>query len=77
MNAVQQSRAAAIIVSLPGWLIVLRGPLLVAFPHVFVSVATGMIDRQAWWMTLCVVFAMVGLHLSYVGWAPALKPRAA
>ena len=63
--------AAAIIVSLLGWLIVLRGLLLVAFPKVFVSVANAMIGAQAWWVTLCAVFALVGLYLTYVGWAPA------
>ena len=63
--------AAAIIVSLLGWLIVLRGLLLVAFPRVFVSVANRMIGAQGWWVTLCVVFALVGVYLTYVGWAPA------
>lgn len=63
--------AAAIIVSLVGWLVVLRGLLLVAFPRVFVSIANDMIGAQAWWVTLCIVFAAVGLYLTYVGWAPA------
>ncbi len=67
--------AAAIIVSLLGWLIVLRGLLLVALPKVFVSVANAMIGAQAWWVTLCVVFAVVGLYLAYVGWAPAAPTR--
>ncbi|HTX94645.1 MAG TPA: hypothetical protein VME67_07255 [Mycobacterium sp.] len=62
--------APAIIVSLLGWLIVLRGLLLFAFPTVFVSVANSMIGAQAWWVTLCVIFALVGLYLAYVGWAP-------
>ena len=30
-----------------------------------------MIGAQGWWVTLCVVFALVGLYLTYVGWAPA------
>ncbi|MGB8388184.1 hypothetical protein, partial [Mycobacterium sp.] len=63
--------AAAITVSLLGWLIVLRGLLLVAFPQAFVSVAHSMIGAQAWWVTLCVVLALIGLYLTYVGWAPA------
>lgn len=63
--------AAPIIISVLGWLIVLRGLLLLAFPKVFVSVAKGMIGAQGWWVTLCVVFALVGLYLTYVGWAPA------
>ncbi|OBG95411.1 hypothetical protein A5697_24425 [Mycobacterium sp. E3251] len=63
--------AAAIIVSLLGWLIVLRGLLLVAFPKFFASLANDMIGAQAWWITACVVFALVGVYLTYVGWAPA------
>jgi vacuolar-type H+-ATPase subunit I/STV1 len=62
--------AAAIIVSLLGWMITLRGLLLFAFPQTFVSVANSMIGAQAWWVAACVVFALVGLYLTYVGWAP-------
>ncbi|OBF10574.1 hypothetical protein A5730_06775 [Mycobacterium sp. ACS4054] len=65
--------AAAITVSLLGWLIVLRGVLLVAFPKFFASLANDMIGAQGWWIALCVVFALVGLYLTYVGWAPAPK----
>jgi hypothetical protein len=65
--------AAAIIVSLLGWLVVLRGLLLLAFPRTFVSVANSMIGAQAWWVTLCIAFALVGLYLTYVGWAPAAR----
>ncbi|OBH98478.1 hypothetical protein [Mycobacterium sp. E2733] len=63
--------AAAIIVSLLGWLIVLRGLLLVAFPKFFASLANDMIGAQGWWITACIVFALVGVYLTYVGWAPA------
>ncbi len=63
--------AAAIIVSLIGWLVTLRGLLLLAFPKAFASVANSMIGAQGWWMALCVAFALVGLYLTYVGWAPA------
>ena len=62
--------AAAIVVSLLGWLITLRGLLLFAFPQAFVSLANDMIGAQAWWVAACVVFALVGLYLTYVGWAP-------
>ncbi|MGD1172800.1 hypothetical protein ACKUVQ_00720 [Mycobacterium seoulense] len=64
---------AAAIVSLLGWLIVLRGLLLVAFPKFFASMADAMIGAQGWWIALCVVFALVGVYLTYVGWAPAPK----
>ncbi len=63
--------AAAAIISLLGWLIVLRGLLLVAFPKFFASLANDMVGAQAWWITACVVFALVGVYLTYVGWAPA------
>jgi cytochrome bd-type quinol oxidase subunit 2 len=66
--------AAAIIVSVLGWLIVLRGLLLVAFPKVFVSVANSMIGAHAWWVALCIIFALIGLYLTYVGWAPPPRP---
>jgi hypothetical protein len=62
--------AAAIIVSLFGWMITLRGLLLFAFPQTFVSVANSMIGAQAWWVAACLVFALVGLYRTYVGWAP-------
>lgn len=72
--------AAAIIVSLLGWLSTLRGLLLLAFPRMFVSLANDMIGAQAVWVAACAVFALVGLYLTYVGWAPVPgqpKPQAA
>lgn len=62
---------AAIIVSVFGWLMVLRGLLLLGFPGVFVSLADNMIGAHAAWVTLCIVFALIGLYLTYVGWTPA------
>ncbi|OBI48576.1 hypothetical protein [Mycobacterium sp. E796] len=68
--------AAAVTVSLLGWLITLRGLLLFAFPQVFVSAANRMIGEQGWWVAACVAFALVGLYLTYAGWAPvADKPK--
>jgi hypothetical protein len=63
--------AAAIIVSLLGWLVALRGLLLLAFPKTFTSVANSMIDAKAWWVTICIAFALVDVYLTYVGWMPA------
>ncbi|BBZ46823.1 hypothetical protein [Mycobacterium parmense] len=62
--------AAAITVSLLGWLIVLRGLLLVAFPRAFISMANSMIGAHGWWAGICIALALVGLYLTYVGWAP-------
>jgi hypothetical protein len=64
--------AAAIIVSVLGWLVVLRGLLLLAFPEVFVSVGNAVIDATAWWKAACLAFALVGCYLTYVGWVPGL-----
>jgi hypothetical protein len=70
--------AAAIIVSLLGWLITLRGLLLFAFPQTFVTLANRMNGAQASWVAACVVFALVGLYLTYVGWAPVHgRPKSA
>ena len=68
---------AAIIVSLLGWLVVLRGLLLLAFPSTFISLANNMIGLHALWVPLCIVFALVGLYLTYVGWAPGADREAA
>jgi hypothetical protein len=65
--------AAAIIVSSLGWLITLRGLLLLSFPQAFVSVAHNVIGAQGWWVALCVAFALVGLYLTYVGWVQGLS----
>jgi hypothetical protein len=67
---------AAIIVSLLGWLVVLRGLLLLAFPSTFVSMANSVTGMGPLWRALCIVFAAIGLYLTYVGWAPATKPTA-
>lgn len=60
--------AAAVIVSLFGWILVLRGVLLLAVPDAFMSMATSVIDATAVWRTVYVGFAAIGLYLTYVGW---------
>jgi hypothetical protein len=62
--------AAAIIVSVMGWLLVARGIFLMAFPDTFASVANRVIDATGVWRSAYVVFALVGLYLTYVGWRP-------
>lgn len=62
--------AAAVTVSLLGWLVALRGLLLLAFPRTFASLADAMIDARAAWVALCTVFALIGVYLTYVGWIP-------
>jgi hypothetical protein len=62
---------AAIIISVLGWLMVLRGIILLAFPGVFASVAQRMIGASGVWIAGFVVVALVGVYLTYVGWRPA------
>jgi hypothetical protein len=62
---------AAIIVPLLGWLIALRGLLLLAFPTAFMSMADAVIGAGAWWRAVCMCFVVIGLYLTYVGWIPA------
>ncbi|MCV6984337.1 hypothetical protein H7H78_02395 [Mycobacterium shinjukuense] len=62
---------AAIIVSLMGWLFALRGLLLLAFPNAVMSIADATIGLTALWVSLSIVFALVGVYLTYVGWRPA------
>ncbi len=61
---------AAVVVSISGWLIALRGLLLLAFPSAFMSMARWMIDMGDLWRAVCIVFAAIGLYLTYVGWMP-------
>jgi hypothetical protein len=63
--------AAAIIVSATGWLLVVRGVFLLAFPTAFMSMANSVLEASALWGTVCVCFALVGLYLTYVGWMSA------
>lgn len=68
--------AAAIIVSVLGWLIVARGIFLLAFPDAFASVANRVIGATGVWQAVYVAMAIVGLYLTYVGWRPVRKePR--
>lgn len=68
----------AVIISLLGWLIVLRGALLMAFPAAFVSAADAVIGTGPVWRIGFVGLAAVGLYLSFVGWRPRpAEPSAA
>lgn len=61
---------AAVIVSLLGWGLVLRGMVLLAFPHAFASAANSALDAPVWWRTGLVVVVLIGLYLAYIGWRP-------
>jgi uncharacterized membrane protein len=62
--------AAAVIVSVLGWLTALKGLFLMAFPRTYISAANSMLDTTAWW-TGFILMGLIGLYLTYVGWAPA------
>lgn len=61
---------AAVIVSVVGWLLVVRGVFLMAFPTAFASLADRMMATAGSWTWLYVVMALMGLYLTYVGWMP-------
>jgi hypothetical protein len=64
------SGPAAVIVSAVGWLMVLRGVLLLTFPAVFMTAADAVIGTNLVWRVGYLLLALVGLYLSYVGWRP-------
>ena len=55
---------AAIAVSIMGWLVALRGLLLLAFPKAFISMANSVIGMGDPWRAICIGFTMVGLYLT-------------
>ena len=63
--------AAAIIVSVVGWLVALKALFLVVFPLTYFSMANSAIDAVGWWRGGAVIDALIGLYLVYVGWMPA------
>jgi hypothetical protein len=67
---------AAIVVSTMGWLVALRGLLLLAFPTAFISMANSVISMGDLWRAICILFVAIGLYLTYVGWLPASRQSA-
>lgn len=63
----------AAIVSAVGWLLIIRGVLLLAFPAAFMTAANAVIGTNAVWRIGYVLLALVGLYLSYVGWRPVTE----
>jgi glucose uptake protein GlcU len=63
--------AAAVIVSVLGWVLALRGLFLMAFPQTFMSVVNNAVGKTALWVTVDLLVALVGLYVTYVGWRPA------
>ena len=65
----------AIVVSVIGWMITLKGAFLVALPELSMSAAEFMLDRNGWWQALMVFVVLVGLYLTFIGWAPKVSLR--
>jgi hypothetical protein len=61
--------AAAIIVSVLGWMTAVKGLALLAFPQTYISTVNSAVGG-AWWRVGFVVIALVGVYLTYVGWVP-------
>ena len=61
--------AAAIIVSVLGWMTAVKGLALLAFPQTYISTVNSAVDA-VWWRVGFVVIALVGVYLTYVGWVP-------
>ena len=62
--------AAAITVSVMGWVLALRAVFLMAFPHAFMRAADAAIRVSALWVGVTIFIGLVGLYLTYVGWRP-------
>lgn len=61
---------AAVMISALGWLLVLRGVLLMAFPAAFMAAANAVIGAGLVWRIGYVCMALAGLYLTAVGWWP-------
>lgn len=61
---------AAIFVSVTGWITALKGFALSVFPDAGMSTANIAMHAEGWARAAYVLFALIGLYLTYVGWAP-------
>lgn len=65
--------APAVTVSVLGWLMVLRGVLLLTFPATLMSAANAVIGTGALWRIAYLGLALIGLYLTVVGWRPVAQ----
>ena len=70
---------AAIIVSLVGWFLAIRGVLLLTVPRAYDAAGKALYSSGAiaaiWVLFICL--ASAGLYLTYVGWKPERSTRTA
>jgi len=64
----QWKGAAAIIISVLGWLTTIKGFAIMAFPGSYRSAANTMADNSGLFYADAAVVGLVGLYLTYVGW---------
>ncbi|OBI04211.1 hypothetical protein A5715_05715 [Mycolicibacter heraklionensis] len=67
--------AAAVCVSVTGWITTVKGFVLTVFPDASMSAGSVAIRAEGWARAAYVVFALIGLYLTYVGWTPANGDR--
>ncbi len=60
---------AEVLVSVLGWMMVVRGVILIAFPAAFASMANRMIGWHAALTAVYVVMAVIGVYLTVIGYA--------
>ena len=60
---------AEVLVSVLGWMMVVRGVILIAFPAAFASMANRMIGWHAALTAVYVVMAVIGMYLTVIGYA--------
>jgi hypothetical protein len=65
----QWKGAAAVIVSVLGWLTTIKGVVIMAFPGSYASVANVMTDRNGLFIADVILVGLTGLYLTYVGWS--------
>lgn len=58
----------AILISLFGWLLILRGALLIVVPHWYERVGAEAMPHMAMIRTGFAVMTLIGLYLAYIGW---------
>ncbi|HKY58812.1 MAG TPA: hypothetical protein VJL80_12300 [Aeromicrobium sp.] len=62
------SGTAAIIITVTGWLTVLKGVVILGFPSVYDTLADSITDATAVIMAQAFVVGGIGLYLTYIGW---------
>jgi hypothetical protein len=69
------SSGAAVLISLFGWLLALRGVILLAVPQIYERAAAGSTGATSLVRLGFAVLVLIGLYLAYVGWIA--KPASA